>query len=186
MAMTCRPKSMRSLRWAVVLAAVLITGCGGSSEEESYPVLFPQYGGSGSYPSSALSMARFDQRYSWSDGESWTNHCEGIIRVLNQEGAAWSGRVERGQHIWGIRERCYASGEIAGVVGTDGSLRFTLTQERWSECTALGPGEYTGHIDMNRFYAEGTTPLTCDDGREATVTEIMSGAYAAPDGTHDT
>lgn len=54
------------------------------------------------------------------------------------------------------------------------------------DCTALGPGEYTGHLDRNRFYAVGTIRVICDDGREATVKEVMSGSYPAPDGSHDT
>jgi hypothetical protein len=179
-----------------------MAGCGGSSDGGGeYPVLFPQYGGAGTYPSSVLNMASFDQQFTASDDDSWKNECEGIIRVLNQEGGAWSGRVERGVREWGIRERCYSSGEIAGEVGRDGALHFTLTQERWPsasvlatpstpeqriDCTALGPGEYTGHLDRNRFYAVGTVRLLCDDGREATVKEIMSGTYPAPDGSHDT
>ena len=184
----------------VVLAAVAMTGCGGSSEEENYPVLFPQYGGAGSWPGS--SMATFDQEYSSSDGEAWTNICTGIIDVLNQEGGAWSGRVTRGFRAGSVSYgRCHSSGEIAGEVHMDGSLHFTLTQELWPsadvlatattpehriDCTALGPGQYTGRLDRNRFYAEGTTLLRCDDGREATVTEIMFGEYPAPEGSHDT
>ena len=83
-------------------------------------------------------------------------------------------------------ERCHSSGEIAGEVRMDRSIRFTLAQERWGECTALGPGKYRGQLDKNHFYAVGTTRLLCDDGREATVQEVMSGAYPAPPGSHDT
>ena len=84
--MTYRSRATLVLRWAVVLAAALTTGCGGSSEEEDFPVLFDQYGGAGT--AAVANMASFDQQYSWSDGESWTNICTGIIDVLNQEGAA--------------------------------------------------------------------------------------------------
>jgi len=193
--MKCRWMSMRSLRSAVVLAAVAATGCGGSSEEENYPVLFPLYGGfSGGYPN----PARFGQTFTWSNGETWRNDCVGTIRVLSQEGAAWTGRAERGVWNSGIVERCHSTGEMAGLVDMDHSIRFTLTQERWNAidfpaapeesigCTARGPGEYSGRLDRNRFYAVGTTLLTCDDGREATVREVMSGSYPAPPGTHDT
>lgn len=184
--MPCRSKWMRSLRWMLVLAAVVTTGCGGSEEEEHYPTLFQQYGGAGSWPNSALNMAKFDQRFAWSDGESSANLCEGIVRILNQEGPVWSGNVERGVHHWGIRERCHSRAEIAGRVEMDGSIRFTLAQERWGACTAAGPGQYTGQLHGNRLLATGVTLLQCDDGREATVTETISGSYPAPDGSHDT
>lgn len=195
--MTCRAKRMPSMQWAVVLAAVAMAGCsGGSSEEQNYPVLFPLYGGyeAGEYPS----PARFGQTFTWPNGETWSNDCVGTIRVLSQEGAAWTGRAERGVWSWGIDERCHSTGEMAGVVDMDHSIRFTLTQRRWNAidypaapeeaigCTARGPGEYSGRLDRNRFYAVGTTLLTCDDGREATVREVMSGSYPAPPGTHDT
>jgi hypothetical protein len=109
--------------------------------------------------------------------------------------------VERGVRPWGIRERCHSTGEIAGQIERDGTLNFTLTQERWPsavvlatpdtpeqrvDCTALGPGSYTGHVERNRFYAVGTIQVLCDDGREATVQEIMAGTYPAPEGSHDT
>jgi hypothetical protein len=169
----------------VVLAAVAVAGCGGSSEEQNYPELFAQYGGAGTWP--GASLATFDQKYSWSDGESRTSICTGIIDVLSQEGAAWTGRAMRGLYPGTASyERCHSAGEIAGEVHMDGSIRFTLAQERWGKCTALGPGEYSGQLDANRFYAVGTTRLRCDDGREATVTETMFGAYPAPEGSHDT
>lgn len=194
--MADRSTAVCFLGWALALGAVATTGCGGSSEEESYPVLFPLYGGgeAGAYPN----PARFGQTFTWPDGETWSNDCEGTIRVLSQEGAAWTGRAERGVWNWGVTERCHSSGEIVGEVGMDHSLHFRLTQERWKaidfpamggqwvECTAVGPGEYAGHLDKNRFYAIGTTRLVCEDGREGTVQEIMSGSYPAPSGTHDT
>jgi hypothetical protein len=187
--------------WTAIVAALALAGCGGSSEEENYPVMFQQYGGAGSYPASALNLATFDQQFAAVDGYAWKNSCDGVIRVLSQEGGSWTGRVERGVRSWGIRERCHSSGEIAGEVGMDGSLHFTLTQERWPsadivatpttpehriDCTALGPGRYSGHLDRNRFYAVGTIPVLCDDGREATITEVMQGSYPAPEGSHDT
>ena len=170
----------RLSRCAVVLAALVMTGCGGSSEEESYPELFAQYGGTGTYP--ILNMATFAQEYAWSDGTARKHSCRGIIRVLNQEGPAWSARAERGSPSSG----CYSSGEMAGEVDMDRSIRFTLTQERWRECTALGPGEYAGQLDKNRFYAVGTIRVRCDDGRDATITETMFGDFQAPEGSHDT
>ncbi|MCG6925729.1 MAG: hypothetical protein LJF30_10500 [Acidobacteria bacterium] len=183
--MTHGSKTRHLPRWTVVLAVVAMTGCGGSSEEENYPVLFPQYGGAGSWP--GASLAQFDQEYSSSDGESWKNICTGIIDVLSQDGAAWTGRAMRGLTPGTASyERCHSAGEIAGEVHMDGSIHFTLAQERWGSCTALGSGEYSGQLNKNRFYAEGTTRLRCDDGREATVTEIMFGEYPAPEGSHDT
>ena len=90
------------LRWAMVVAAAWATGCGGSSEETEYPVLFKQYGGTGTYP--IANMATFAQDYAWSDGETQTYSCRGIIRVLSQEGPAWSGRVKRGTSV---ESSCY-------------------------------------------------------------------------------
>ena len=194
--MPCVSKSMRSLRWAVVLVALVTTGCGGSSEEEDYPVLFSLYGGyePGGYPS----PARFGLTFTWTDGEIWKNDCDGTIGVLSQEGASWTGSAERGVWNWGVTERCHGSGEMVGEVGMDHSLHFSLTQrqwraidfpamgEQWIECTAVGSGEYEGHVERNRFYAVGTTRLVCEDGREGTVREVMSGSHPAPGGTHDT
>jgi len=180
-----RSNAARRRRWMVVLAVVVMTGCGGASEEENYPVLFPQYGGAGSW--AGANMATFNLEYSWSDGESQMNICTGIIDVLNQEGAAWTGRAMRGLNPGTVSyERCHSTGEIAGEVHMDRTIHFTLTQERWGECTALGPGEYTGQLDRNRFYAVGTIHVRCDDDREATVTETMRGEYPAPEGSHDT
>lgn len=184
---------------AAIVAALVMAGCGGSSEEESYPVMFEQYGGVGTY--SSVNPATFDQKFAALDGYAWDNVCHGVIRVLSQEGSSWTGRVERGVSSGGIRERCHSSGEIAGELAMDGSLHFTLSQERWPsadviftpttpehriDCTAVGPGQYTGHVERNRFYAVGTIPVLCDDGREATITEVMQGSYPAPDGSHDT
>ena len=156
-------------------------------------MLFSQYGGTGAYPLS--NMATFAQELAWSDGELSKYTCSGIIRVLNQEGAAWSGRAERSRGR--PDSACYSTGEMAGELHMDGSIHFTLTQEQWSfrdpahtqpriDCTALGSGEYTGMLDKNRFYATGATRLRCDDGREATVTETMFGDHQAPGGSHDT
>jgi len=185
-------------RWhaCVVLATALaMLGCGGSSEQESYPVMFEFYSGEG-----ALPLATLDQQFAATDGYAWQNACLGVIRVLSQEGGSWTGRVERGVRTWGVRERCYSTGEIAGELGMDGSIHFTLTQERWPsadivgtptipvhrvDCTALGPGQYTGHIAQNRFHAVGTIQVLCDDGREATVTETMQAVHPAPEGSHD-
>jgi hypothetical protein len=179
----------------ILVAALAMIGCGGSSEEESYPVMFEYYSGEG-----ALGMADFGQEFAAADGYTWQNNCLGMIRVLSQDGGAWTRRVERGVNIGRVRERCYSSGEIAGELGTDGSLHFTLTQERWPsadvvatpttqdhriDCTAVGPGRYTGHIAQNRFHAVGTIQVLCDDGREATVTETVQASHPAPEGSHD-
>jgi hypothetical protein len=180
--MTGRSRAVR-FSWGV-LVAVTIIGCGGSSEE-NYPALFPQYGGAGAWP--GASMATFDQKFSSSAGGSWSNICTGIIDVLSQNGAAWTAEVMRGMTPGTASyERCHSSGEVVGEVHMDGSIHFTLVQERWGACSAVGPGEYNGRLDRNRFYAVGTTRLRCDDGLEATVRETMSGEYPAPEGSHDT
>ena len=181
--------------WVVLATALAMIGCGGSSEEENYPVMFEFYGGAG-----VLGLASFGQQFAAADGYAWKNDCLGIIRVLSQEGGSWTGRVERGVRTWGVREACYSSGEIAGELGMDGSIHFTLTQERWPsadvvatpttperriDCTAVGPGQYTGHIEQNRFHAVGTIPVLCDDGRDATITETMQASHPAPEGSHE-
>jgi hypothetical protein len=44
----------------------------------------------------------------------------------------------------------------------------------------------TGYLERNRFYAEGTTPITCEDGREGTIREVITATHPAPPGSHDT
>ena len=43
--------------WVVLTTALAMIGCGGSSEEEIYPVMFEYYSGEG-----ALGMANFGQQ----------------------------------------------------------------------------------------------------------------------------
>jgi hypothetical protein len=114
------------------------------------------------------------------DGEVEEYTVSGHITVDTQSEGTWSGRVLRCEDR--PTEWCYSSGTLAGTIDRDHSLHFTLTQERWKDCTALAPGEYAGLSEASTFYAQGATPLICDDGREGTVEETIWVKAAAPPG----
>jgi hypothetical protein len=92
----------------------------------------------------------------------------------------WSGRVFRCESR--PTQWCYSSGTLAGTIDSGRSLHFTLTQERWKDCTALAPGEYSGVSEASTIYATGVTPLRCDHGREGTVEELIWVKADAPPG----
>ena len=174
--------SSRSRAWmlTMLLTSVALVACGGGEDAGSeFPPLM------GSYGATPIEPGKFDQYYTMSDGETEYFWCSGYVDVADQQGGAWTGSLIRGQRRPG--GRCDHKGTIVGQVDQDGVLTFTVTQEGWSrDCRSTGPGHYTGQLHRNRFYAEGTTPIVCEDGRQGTVREVVSATFPAPEGTHDT
>jgi hypothetical protein len=160
---------------AVLATSLALVGCGGGGAQDSgFPSLATSYG------TGIAEEGRFTQTYTMNDGETEQYTVTGRITIDTQSEGAWSGRVfrcERNQLSW-----CYSSGTMAGTIDRDHSLHFSLTQERWKDCTALAPGEYSGVSEASTIYATGVTQLRCDDGREGTVEEIIWVKASAPPG----
>ena len=166
-------RNPRGLVLAVAVSSLALVGCGGGQDSE-FPSLLTSYGTTGG--------REIIQTYTMNDGEVEEYNLGGHITIDTQSEGMWTGRVFR----CGSRptEWCYSSGTMAGTIDSDRSLHFTLAQERWKDCTALAPGEYSGVSEASTFYATGVTPLRCDDGREGTVEEIIWVKAAAPPGSN--
>jgi hypothetical protein len=165
--------SSRGRVLAALVTSFALVGCGGS-QDSGFPSLATSYGTVGE------EAGRFTQTYTMSGGEVEEYTVTGRITVDTQSGGLWAGRVFRCEGR--PTEWCYSSGTLAGTIDTDRSLHFNLTQERWKDCTALAPGEYSGVTEASTIYATGVTPLRCDDGREGTVEELIWVKAAAPPG----
>ena len=171
--MTDYASRSRALIPLAACVSLALVGCGGSEESE-LPSLHNHYG------TNLEEYGRFQQTYTMSDGESERYIVSGRLQVENHEPGIWTGtifRCERNHEAW-----CHGTGAMAGTINADRSLSFTVTQERWKDCTALAPGEYAGMAEASTFYATGGTPIRCDDGREGTVTEIINAKAAPPPG----
>jgi len=165
----------RGLAPAALVSCLALVGCGGG-EDSGFPSLATAYG-TGEWVGED---GRFVQTYTMNDGEVEQYTVTGRITIDAQSEGTWTGtvfRCERTPNAW-----CYSSGTMAGTIGHDRSLRFSLTQERWKGCTALAPGEYSGLSEASTFYATGVTPLRCENGREGRVEEAIWLKAAAPPG----
>jgi hypothetical protein len=161
---------------AVALVSCLaLVACGGG-EESGFPSLATAYG-TGEFVGED---GRFVQTYTMNDGEVAQYTVTGRITIDAQSEGTWTGsvfRCERTPNSW-----CYSSGTMVGTIGHDRSLRFSLTQERWKDCTAVAPGEYSGLSEASTIYATGVTRLRCENGREGKVEETFYLKAAAPPG----
>jgi hypothetical protein len=129
--------------------------------------IYGTYGYSGAAPGTS--------RQTWTapDGTQTVVTCTAVTSIPNQNGAQFSGTIDR-------LAPCSSQASLAGEVARDSSLRFTLTQARWGTCTAIGTNQYTGVVHLGSLLANGRVTVQCDDGRQMTVDEQLSGSLSAP------
>lgn len=159
---------------ALLCLLVVSPGCGGGgspSGASSFPSIKGTYGAYLGLPLGAT-----NQRWTAPDGSGTTRQCTAVTSIPVQNGAQFSGDVDR-------TAPCSARGTFTGEIAQDKSFRFTLTQERWESCTASGPVEYTGHLNLGNLVATGRATVRCDDGRTMTVDETITGALPTPPST---
>ena len=107
------------------------------------------------------------------DGTVTTQDCWAVTSIPTQNGAQFSGSVER-------LAPCNSQATFAGTVATDGSITFTLTQARWGSCTMSGGGQYAGIVTLGSLVANGRVSVQCDDGRAMTIEEQLTGNLPVP------
>jgi len=159
--------------WRGAAALVLAAACGGggsssSASSPSYPSVTGSYG---SY--AGTSPGASQRRWIAPDGTSTRQDCWAVTSIPNQDGARFSGTVQR-------LDPCNDSATISGTVATDGSITFTLTQGRWASCTMTGGGQYTGVVHLGSLLANGRITALCDDGRSMTIEEQLTGSLSPP------
>jgi len=157
---------------SLCLAAVVIAwSCGGAAEkEDEFPDVKGTYGGLGG--GSGLS----DQRWVATDGSVATRLCNLKVGITEQSGATFTGYIQRVPVNNNPPDNCTSQGTIAGEVAKDRTIRFQLTQARWSTCTAVGTAEYAGTIVSGDLNANGSVALQCDDGAAITVRDHLTAA----------
>jgi len=160
----------RALRATTAVVAILAAGCGGggSPSSPSYPSVKGTYG---SYGGGVVGASRL--RWIAPDGTVTMQDCWAVTSIPTQNGAQFSGTVER-------IAPCNSQATFAGTVGTDGSIAFTLTQGRWGSCTMSGEGQYAGIVMLGSLIANGRVIVQCDDGRATTIEEQLTGRLPVP------
>jgi hypothetical protein len=170
--MTGRWTSIGPVRVAATVLVTLAAGCGGGSSESpsspSYPAVKGTYG---SY--SAMPIGSSQLRWIAPDGSSTTQDCRAVTTIPTQNGAQFSGSVDR-------LAPCNSQATLAGTIAADGTFTFTLTQARWGSCTMVGGGQYTGVVSLGSLATRGRVNVQCDDGRAMTIEEIQSGNLPVP------
>jgi hypothetical protein len=160
---------MTRLWAATAVAAILAAGCGGGSPSSpSYPAVKGTYG---SYGGGTVGASRL--RWIAPDGTATTQTCTAVTSVPTQNGAQFSGSVDR-------LAPCNSQATLAGTIATDGSIAFTLTQARWGSCTMTGGGQYTGIVTLGSLVANGRAMVQCDDGQTMTIEEQLTGSLPVP------
>jgi hypothetical protein len=159
----------------LLVAALIATGCGGgggSPSSPSYPAVKGIYGSlTGGMPEGASRL-----RWIAPDGTVTTQDCWAMTSIPNQNGAQFSGSVDRATP-------CSSPATLSGTIATDGSLTFTLTQARWGSCTMTGGGQYTGVVSLGSLWVNGRVTVQCDDGRAMTIEEQLTGKLPVPPST---
>jgi hypothetical protein len=122
---------------------------------------------------SGVNVGHAQQRWVAADGTAATLQCQAVTSIPIQNGASFSGSVDR-------LAPCSSQATIAGAVATDGQIEFTLTQSRWGTCTAVGGGHYSGVVHLGSLLADGTVTVRCDDGSTMTIEERITGSLPTP------
>jgi hypothetical protein len=160
---------MTRLWAATAVAAILAAGCGGGSPSSpSYPAVKGTYG---SYGGGTVGASRL--RWIAADGTATTQTCTAITSVPTQNGAQFSGNVDR-------LAPCSSQATFVGTIAADGSIAFILTRARWGSCTTTGGGQYTGIVTLGSLVANGRVVIQCDDGRAMTIEEQLTGSLPLP------
>lgn len=157
----------------LLVAALIATGCGsdGSPSSPSYPAVKGTYGSLTGMPEGASRL-----RWIAPDGTVTTQDCWAMTSIPNQNGAQFSGGVDRATP-------CSSLATLSGTVAADGSITFTLTQARWGSCTMTGGGQYTGVVSLGTLAVNGRVTVQCDDGRAMTIEEQLTGKLPVPPST---
>jgi hypothetical protein len=161
--MAGRRASRGAVRAAMTVAAMLAAGCGGGSgspSSPSYPAVKGTYGGY-----SGLVLGASQLRWIAPDGSVTTQSCTAVTDIPIQNGAQFSGNVDR-------LAPCNGRATFAGTVGLDGTITFTLAQARG--------GQYAGIVTLGNLLANGRVTVQCDDGRAMTIEEQLTGNLPVP------
>jgi hypothetical protein len=151
-----------------MLAASCGGGGSGSPTSSSYPAVQGTYGSYVGIPAGTSQL-----RWTAPDGSATMESCLAITRIPTQNGAQFSGSVER-------LAPCSSQATFTGTVSVGGSIALTLTQTRWGSCTMTGGGQYTGVVSLGSLLASGRVTVQCDDGRVMTIDEQLSGSLSVP------
>jgi hypothetical protein len=142
----------------VVLAASLVSACGGRTPNPSGPSVPPQIGGTYAGPTTDASTSPPQQVSLWTikftragDGRVFFRSCTGTL-VIQQTGSSFTGAFTQG-------DICAPTNGLVttGDVGADGALRFSIAGRRptdplawtgFARCTTAIPGtmDFTGAV----------------------------------------
>jgi hypothetical protein len=163
----------RPVRSLLTLLTFVLASCGGGGGSPSSPTSYPAVKGTyGAYSGTNVGYAQ--QRWIAPDGTVTTQQCQAVTSIPIQNGASFSGSVDR-------LPPCSSQATIVGAVAADGKIEFTLTQARWGTCTSVGSGgQYRGVVSLGSLLANGTTTVLCDDGRTMTIEEQITGSLPVP------
>jgi hypothetical protein len=154
---------------AILLAGAC--GAGGPPSSPSYPAIKGTYG---SYAGTVEGWSRL--RWIAADGTVTTQDCRAVTSIPNQNGAQFSGDVDR-------LAPCSSQATLAGAISTDSTFVFILTQARWGTCRMTGGGQYTGVVNLGSLLANGRVTVQCDDGRAMTIEELLTDRLPTPPST---